>query len=102
MFPSKTFLSYLALATIVYAAPVPNERAISVGIIGNEAIVEGFNEDLMYKKSRRSTIYAGIIGNEAIVEGFNEDLMSKKGQHVGIIGNEAIVEGFNEDLIRKD
>jgi len=56
----------------------------------------------MYKKSRRSSIYAGIIGNEAIVEGFNEDLMSKKGQHVGIIGNEAIVEGFNEDLIRKD
>ncbi|TEY67922.1 hypothetical protein BOTCAL_0124g00200 [Botryotinia calthae] len=73
MFSSKTFLSYLALSTIVYAAPVPNKRAISVG----------------------------IIGNEAIVEGFNEDLMSKKGQHVGIIGNEAMVERFNEDLIRK-
>ncbi|KAF5872745.1 uncharacterized protein Bfra_006108 [Botrytis fragariae] len=102
MLSSKAFLSYIALATVVCAAPVLNERAISVGIIGNEAIVEGFNEDLMHKTSRRSGIYAGIIGNEAIVEGFNEDLIRKKRQHVGIIGNEAIVEGFNEDLIRKE
>ncbi|KAM3065944.1 hypothetical protein ACMFMG_009832 [Clarireedia jacksonii] len=95
---SKTLFGLIAFATVIFAAPTfKTTRAMSVGIIGNEAIVEGFTEDIIHEKERPTGLRGEIIGNEAIVEGFNEDLMYK--EKPKIIGNNAIIEGFNEDLM---